>query len=119
MINFHEFVCLKEEAEMPQNQMPQNQMPQNQMPPGQNFDQEKEPPPEAAAEMEGITNDIQRQIHRLFSVLEKHNLNKQKTVSLLTTIIQQIAGDKLSKSNTATTARNAMANPLTPPPMGN
>jgi hypothetical protein len=132
MKSFHDFVCLKEEDGMlpAQNQMnpAANQMPPTgPSPEGQNPGQEtdRDPPPEAAAEMEGITNDIQRQVHRLFQVLDKHHLNKKKTATLLTTIIQQVAGGgKLSATGASQTTRNAMTtngSGMTPPmqPMAN
>lgn len=124
MKSFHEFICLKEEGMPPApnqmnpaaNQMPPTGPSPEQQNPGQTT---SDPPPEAAAEMEGITNDIQRQVHRLFKVLEKHNLNKEKTATLLTTIIQQIAsGGKLTTSGATQTTRNAMttnSNGITPP----
>jgi hypothetical protein len=132
MKSFHDFVCLKEEDGMPpaQNQMnpAANQMPPTgPSPEGQNPGQEtdRDPPPEAAEEMEGITNDIQRQVHRLFQVLHRHNLNKNKTATLLTAIIQQVAGGgKLSATGANQTTRNAMTtngSGMTPPmqPMAN
>ena len=91
MKSFNEFICLKEEDGMPPspnlmnpaaNQMPPTGTSPEEQNPGQETD--RDPPPEAAAEMEGITNDIQRQVRRLFQVLEKHNLNKAKTATLLT-----------------------------------
>lgn len=116
MKSFHDFVCLKEEdgilpAQNPMNPAANQMPPTGQSPEEQNPGQEtdRDPPPEAAAEMEGITNDIQRQVRRLFQVLDRHNLNKKKTVTLLTTIIQQIAGDgKLTTTNATQTTRNAM-----------
>lgn len=132
MKSFHDFVCLKEEDGMAPAQNLMNPA-ANQMPPTgpspeeQNPSQEtdRDPPPEAAKEMEGITNDIQRQVHRLFQVLDRHNLNKEKTATLLTTIIQQVAADgKLTTTSATQTTRNAM-NPsgsgMTPPmqPMAN
>ena len=126
MKSFNEFICLKEEDGMPPspnlmnpaaNQMPPTGPSPEEQNPGQETD--RDPPPEAAAEMEGITNDIQRQVRRLFQVLGKHNLNKAKTVTLLTSIIQQIAGDgKLSTAGAAQTTRNAMTTNgggITPP----
>jgi hypothetical protein len=116
MKSFNEFISLKEEDGMLPAQNPMNpganQMPPTgQSPEEQNPGQEtdRDPPPEAATEMEGITNDIQRQVRRLFQVLDRHNLNKKKTVTLLTTIIQQIAGGgKLNATSSIQTTRNAM-----------
>lgn len=115
MKSFNEFICLKEEDGMPSspnlmnpaaNQMPPTGFSPEEQNPGQETDHE--PPPEAAEQIEGITNDIQRQVHRLFQVLDKHNLNKTKTVALLTSIIQQIAGGKLTTTGATQTTRSAM-----------
>lgn len=114
MKNFRQYVSFKENDGMapPQNQMnpSANQLPPTGPSPSeQNPDQiPDKPSPEASAEMEGITNDIQRQLNKLFQVISRHNLNKRKTVLLLTTMIQQIAGDKLTGSNAAQMGRNAV-----------
>jgi len=131
MKSFNDFVCLKEDGMPPtQNQMnpAANQMtPTGLSPEEQNPGQgaERDPPPEAAAEMEGITNDIQRQVNRLFQVLDRHNLNKTKTTTLLTALIQQVAsGGKLTATGATQTTRNAMTtngSGMSPPmqPMAN
>lgn len=133
MKSFNDFICLREEDGMPlspnqmnpaANQMPPTGPSPEEQNPGQD-QPERQPPPEAAAEMEGITNDIQRQVQRLFKVLDQHNLNKKKTVTLLTTIIQQIAGGgKLTATGATQTTRNAMttnSGGISPPmqPMAN
>jgi heme-binding NEAT domain protein len=41
--------------------------------------------------IESLTNDVQRALDRLFTVLGKHNMNKQKAKGMLTSIIANIA----------------------------
>lgn len=122
MKTFHEFVCIKEEDGMafPQNQMnpASNQMPPTgQSPEEQNPGQEanRQPPPEVAAEMENITNEIQRQISRLFQIIDKNNLNKKKTVSLLNTILQQVSGVENNANNASQNAMTTNSSGINPP----
>jgi hypothetical protein len=65
---------------------------------------------------ENVSNDIKKAVERLFTVLDRHTLNKQKTSQILTSIIQGMAGDTLNAANVMKVGRNAM-NPAPTPPM--
>lgn len=41
--------------------------------------------------LEKLTNDVQRVIDRLFKTLDKHRMNKQKAMGLLSSIISNVA----------------------------
>jgi hypothetical protein len=116
MKKFGEYFAMRENDEMPSspNMMNPNA---NQMPPTGNSPQQQypgqgpvNPPAEAAAEMEGISNDIQREVEKLFKVINRHNLNKKQAVELLTTMIHNVANaGKLSNSFVKRASNQGMA----------
>lgn len=54
--------------------------------------------------LEKLTNDVQRVIDRLFKTLDKHRMNKQKAMGLLSSIISNVANQY---GLTATNVRQA------------
>lgn len=104
MKTFEEFVDDSGVTQTPQTQMPPTGTTPQQNPPVGNHES-----PEAAAELETLTNDVRRAVDRMFAVVKRHNLNKQKAMMLLQSIIASIANEGgLTNSNVRQASTNAM-----------
>ena len=124
MKSFAQYIQLKENdlASSPNMMNPSA----NQAPPYQEDGVDPEQSsPEARNELETITRDIQKQVERLFKVVNKHKISKQKSLMLLQNIIGTIANQSdLSAFQVKNAAVQGMATNsagITPPmqPMAN
>lgn len=75
--------------------------------------------------LEKLTNDVQRVIDRLFKTLDKHRMNKQKAMGLLSAIIANVSNQYgLNATNVKHAGMQGLktnAEPISPPmqPMAN
>ena len=69
--------------------------------------------------METLTNDLQRAVERFFQVISKRQLNKQKAMTLLSTIISTISNQYgLNATNVRQASQQGLqtnAEPISPP----
>jgi len=69
--------------------------------------------------LEKLTNDVQRVIDRLFKTLDKHRMNKQKAMGLLSAIISNVANQYgLNATNVKQAGMQGLktnAEPISPP----
>ena len=69
--------------------------------------------------LEELTNDVQRAVERLFKTLDKHQMNKQKAMGLLSTIISSVANQYgLSSTNVRQAGQQGLrtnSEPISPP----
>lgn len=125
MKSFEQYLALKENAGMPASPNMMNPT-ANQMPPTENdgIDPDQATP-EAKNELETVTRDVQKQVERLFKVINKHKLSKQKAMMILQSVIGTIANQAdLSAYQVKNAAMQGMATNsagITPPmqPMAN
>jgi hypothetical protein len=75
--------------------------------------------PDEAAVLEKLTNDVQRAIDRLFKTLDKHRMNKQKAMGMLSTIIANVSNQYgLNATNVRQAGQQGLrtnAEPISPP----
>jgi len=100
-----------------QGVMPPDQGDPNKMPPTK-----PDPAPGAPNEdrvLEQLTNDVQRAVERLFATLDKHNMDKQKAMGLLSSIVSSVANQYgLSSTNVRQAGQQGLrtnSEPISPP----